>query len=92
MYFTGRDGRAVQQQADIGEGEAEAAPGLGHAVNQPGGRVVGRGGRLEAMQRTGAAVEDLQVGEGAADVDADTDVHWFSSSLDGGRVSDKGGR
>ncbi len=72
-HGVGGDGRAVQQQADIGQREAEAGRGLPHAGEKTLRRV---GGRCRGLPRDDAAtarIEDLQVGEGAADIDRDAD-------------------
>ena len=74
QHRVGGDGGAVQQQADVGEGEAVAFRRRLDACHQADGGVLRRGRGLEAVQPAAPLVEDLQVGEGASDIDADPDM------------------
>ena len=69
----GGDGRAVQQIADVREGETVELRRLPDARHEADRRVLRRCERLEAADRTRARIEDLKVGKGPADVDADSD-------------------
>ena len=71
QHGVGGDGGAVQQVADVGQGEAVARGRLLDAGHQPERGVLRRGRRLEAGDGAGARIEDLQIGEGPADVDGD---------------------
>ena len=75
QHRIGRNGRAMQQQPNLGEREAEALTGFGDAAQQPHRGIIRRRGRLPRMHRARAAVENLKVGESAADIDSDAD--WF---------------
>ncbi len=67
----------MQQEADLVETETEAGRRLGDAGHQPDRGIVRRRRCLEAMKRTARLVEDLKVGESAADIDADADGASF---------------
>ncbi len=66
-----RDGRAVQQKADVAEREIEALRRLREACREAAGRVVRRRRSLVRRAFSASFVEDFDVGEGAADVDGD---------------------
>ena len=53
------------------EREAVAGGGRLDAGHEADGGILGRRRRLEAGDGAGARIEDLQVGEGAADIDGD---------------------
>jgi hypothetical protein len=73
QHRVGCDGRTMQQQADIGQREAEAVSGLGHATQQADGGVLWRCRRLPGSGHAVPRIEDLEVGKGAADIDRDAD-------------------
>ncbi len=77
----GRDRRAVQDVADIIEREAVALAGGLDAVDQRDRGVLRRGRQLVGGHAAGARIEDLKVGEGAADVDADADRLMLSAVI-----------
>ena len=81
QHRIGRDRRAVQQQGDIGQGEAEPASGFGQSVQQADRRVRRRGRHLDAAASPGALVQHLKVGEGAADIDPDPDPSQMRRSV-----------
>ena len=69
----GGDGGAVEEEADVGEGEGEALRGFGDAGEEAFRGVGGGGGGFPGVDGAGAGVEDLEVGEGATDVNGDAD-------------------
>src|SRR5262249_48078683 len=66
-----RDGRAVQEVVDVGETEAGLLAERADAVGAAASGVVGGGGDLVDGDPAGVLVDEDQVGERAADVDAE---------------------
>ena len=67
----GRDGRAVDQRADIGDGQLELVQDAHHAVDG----IARRARALRGVELAGLLVDQRQVRERAADVDADA-IAW----------------
>ena len=70
----GGDRRAVQHAGDVGAGEARGLQHLGDAVAEAPRGIVRRRRRLGGPDAAGRRVEQRDVGEGAAGVDADDDA------------------
>ena len=70
-HDVGRDGRAVEEVVDLGERDAGLAAEIVDALDRPARRVVRRGRDLVDGDPTRLLVDEDQVGERAADVDAD---------------------
>ncbi len=62
---------AVKEQPDIGERKSEALGRFAHAVHQADRWITSRCRGLPGINRAAAFVEDMQVGERAADVNGD---------------------
>ena len=78
-----RDGRAVQEVVDVGEGDPGLLAELPDALDDCPRGVVGGGGDLVHRGATAFLVDEDQVGEGSADVDSDA-LHarppWLSDA------------
>ena len=74
QHGIGGDGRPVQDQADVVQRKAEPRGRQLQGVRQPARRIVGGGGRLEAVGQPRVKVAQLQVSKSAADVDGDGDA------------------
>src|SRR5581483_920480 len=77
----GRDRRAVEDAGDIAAGKPRDLQHLGNAVAETAGGVVRRRRRLRGPEPSGGGIEQRDVGERAARVDADDDARlWLPSS------------
>ena len=59
-HDVGRDGRSVQDGADVAGAHVGAAQQGGGAVDDPDGLVLGGGGRLQEIDRAAALVEEQE--------------------------------
>ena len=74
-HDVGRDGRTVQDGADIARAHVGAVQQGGGSVDDPDGLVLGGRRRLQEMDLATSLVEEQEVGEGSADVDAEARAH-----------------
>src|SRR5262249_1470712 len=75
-----RDGRAVNQVADVGGADPALTEEGAQPLHEPAGRVRRHRRPLEADQPAGLRVEQAEVGEGSSDVDAEA-IRWHAALL-----------
>ena len=89
-HGVGRDRRAVEEDLDVGRGDIRLGAHRRHAVEDPDRTVGGRRRRLVPPETPRLLLQQQQVGEGSADVDAQTIAHACSPfSTIGGRDDGK---